>query len=454
MTATARAKASAVVIGGGFTGLSAAYELARAGVAVTVLEADDSLGGLGGGFKVAGGDPKDGGDGCVWLERFYHHWFRSDTHIIALIGELGAGDRVLFRPTRTGMYYANAFYRLSSPVDVLRFSPLGLVDRVRLGLLVLRVRTVDDWRPLEGVSVKDWLIGLAGREVYRVVWEPLMVGKFGAYADQISAVWMWNKLKLRGSSRGKGGGEELAYYRGGFQSLADLIGGAIEAHGGVIRRGTPATGLRTGEGRVTAVETPAGAIAADMVIATPALPIIAGLVDGHVPEDFTARLRRVEYLANVCLVLELDRSLSETYWLNVNDPGFPFVAVIEHTNFEPASSYAGRHIVYLSKYAPADSAIYRMSTDELKAFAIPHLQRMFPQFEPGWIKAHHAWHARYAQPIVERHYSQLCPARETPLANLFIASMAQIYPEDRGTNYAVREGRRIGRELAALPIGG
>ena len=431
---------NAVVIGGGFTGLSAAYELARAGTPVTVLEADDTLGGLGGGFKV----------GDTTLERFYHHWFRSDSHIIELIEELGAGDRVVVRPTRTGMYYANSFHRLSTPLDVLRFTPLGVVDRVRLGLLVLKARAVRDWRELEGKSVEDWLVGLAGREVYRVVWEPLMIGKFGHYAGDISAVWMWNKLKLRGGSRGKGGGEELAYFSGGFQSLADLLGAAIEAHGGVIRRATPATGLRTEGGRVTAVETAAGPVPADLVIATPALPIIAGLVAGHVPDAWARDLERIEYLANVCLVLELDRSLSETYWLNVNDPGFPFVAVIEHTNFEPASSYAGRHIVYLSKYTPCDSEIYQMTADELLAFAFPHLARMFPSFEPGWVEGHHAWRARYAQPIVARHYSTLCPPRDTPLANLFIASMAQIYPEDRGTNYAVREGRRIGRELGAM----
>ena len=437
MTAFPKA-AKAVIIGGGFTGLSAAFELARAGVAVTILEADDGLGGLGGGFKVAD----------TTLERFYHHWFRSDTHIIDLIGELGAADRVLFRPTRTGMYFANAFYRLSTPVDVLRFTPLGLVDRVRLGLLVLKVRRIQDWRPLEGISVKEWLIGLAGPEVYRVVWEPLLIGKFGEFADKISAVWMWNKLVLRGSSRSKGGGEQLAYFRGGFQSLAELIGRDVEAHGGIIRRGTPATGLVCADGRVTAVTTPHGEVPADLVIATPALPIIGHLIEGHVAPETRARFDRIEYLANVCLVLELDRSLSETYWLNVNDPGFPFVAVIEHTNFEPASSYAGRHIVYLSKYTPADSAIYQMSPDELLAFALPHLQRMFPKFEPAWVRQHHAWHARYAQPIVERHYSALRPPRETPLANLFVASMAQIYPEDRGTNYAVREGRAIGRELA------
>jgi protoporphyrinogen oxidase len=188
---------------------------------------------------------------------------------------------------------------------------------------------------------------------------------------------------------------------------------------------------------------PAGA-----VVATPALPIVADLVAPHVAGDYVDRLRRVEYLANVCLVLELDRSLSETYWLNVNDPGFPFVGVIEHTNFEPASTYGGRHIVYLSKYLPADAELYRMSDEEVLDYCVPFLRRMFPAFDRGWVLRHHVWRARYSQPVVVRHYGALVPETETPLGGLYLATMAQVYPEDRGTNYAIREGRRTGRLVA------
>jgi protoporphyrinogen oxidase len=160
-------------------------------------------------------------------------------------------------------------------------------------------------------------------------------------------------------------------------------------------------------------------------------------------------LRKVEYLANVCLVLELDRSLSETYWLNVNDPGFPFVGVIEHTNFEPAETYGGRHIVYLSKYLPETAELYQMGDAEVLEYCIPYLQRMFPEFDRSWILGSHVWRARYSQPIVARHYSNLIPSTETPVEGLYLATMAQIYPEDRGTNYAIREGRRVARTVAA-----
>ena len=429
-----------VIIGAGFTGLTAALELARRGVAVTILEAEPEVGGLAGTFDVNG----------ERLEKFYHHWFTNDRHVNELVHEMGEDDRIVYRPTRTGMYFANHIFRLSSPIDVLRFTPLPLVDRVRLGILALRARGVENWRALEDETAEEWLIRLGGERVYRVVWQPLLEGKFGPFASQVSAVWFWNKLKLRGGSRGKSGAEMLAYYRGGFAALADRLAVEITVLGGEIRLCTPARGLVVEGGVVRAVETDAGAIDADAVIATPALPIIADLVAPHAPEDWVARLRAIDYLANVCVVLELDRSLSDTYWLNVNDPGFPFVGVIEHTNFEPASTYGGRHIVYLSKYLPASAELYGMADDAVLDYCIPHLQRMFPAFDRRWVMNHHVWHARYAQPIVGKHYSRLIPDTETPIAGLYLSTMAQVYPEDRGTNYAIRDGRRVGRDVAAV----
>ena len=429
-----------VIVGAGFAGLSAALELARRGVAVTILEAEPEVGGLAGTFDVNG----------ERLEKFYHHWFTNDLHVNELVRELGEDDRIVYRPTRTGMYFANHIFRLSSPIDVLRFTPLPLVDRVRLGILALRARGVQNWRALEDETAEEWLIRLGGERVYRVVWQPLLEGKFGPFASQVSAVWFWNKLKLRGGSRGKSGAEMLAYYRGGFAALADRLAVEITVLGGEIRLCTPARGLVVEGGIARAVETDAGAIDADAVIATPALPIIADLVAPHAPEDWVARLRAIDYLANVCVVLELDRSLSDTYWLNVNDPGFPFVGVIEHTNFEPASTYGGRHIVYLSKYLPASAELYGMADDAVLDYCIPHLQRMFPAFDRRWVMNHHVWRARYAQPIVGKHYSRLIPDTETPIAGLYLSTMAQVYPEDRGTNYAIRDGRRVGRDVAAV----
>lgn len=427
-----------VVVGAGFCGLAAAYELGQRGIRVTVLEGDDGIGGLAGSFPVRG----------ARLEKFYHHWFINDVHVMWLIKNLGQTDRILLRPTRTGVYYAHNFLKLSTPFDLLRFSPLPLLDRIRLGLLALRARRVKDWRSLEDRTAADWLRELGGEQVYRIVWEPLLRGKFGDMAEEVAAVWFWNKLKLRGSSRGRGGEEQLAYYRGGFAALAETLADAVRAQGGALKTKMPVSGFRVEAGRVTGVVIPEGIVPADGVIATPALPIIADLLEPHVPGEYVERLRRIRYLANVCVVLELDRSLSDIYWLNVNDPSFPFVGVIEHTNFEPASTYAGRHIVYLSKYLSDNDMLYRMSDQEAVEFTLEHLRRMFPDLTDGWVLGAHVWRARYAQPVVERGYRRLIPDMRTPIENLFLATMAQIYPEDRGTNYAILQGRETAQVCA------
>ncbi len=427
-----------VIMGAGFCGLAAGFELSQRGIRVTILERDAEIGGLAGSFRV-----KD-----ERLEKFYHHWFTNDQHILQLVKELGTQQQVLFRPAKTGMYFANDFFKLSTPFDLLRFTPLSVIDRLRLGFLALRARRVLGWHDLEDLSAAEWLTRMGGKKVYDIVWEPLLRGKFGDVAPEISAVWFWNKLKLRGGSRGKKGEEQLAYYRGGFAALAEQLTTRIVQTGGQVRTQSPVNALVVKGGRISGVETNGEYLAADAVIATPALPLVADLLAPHVAPTYVTHLRRIRYLANVCLVLELDRKLSDTYWLNVNDPHFPFVGVIEHTNFEPVSTYAGRHIVYLSKYLPVTDPFYALADNQLLDTILPALQRMFPAFQRNWILDFHVWRARYAQPIVERRYSSLIPRHETPVAGLFISTMAQIYPEDRGTNYAIREGRKVGDLVA------
>jgi protoporphyrinogen oxidase len=438
MSGSAAQSTDVIVVGGGFTGLAAAFEMAKAGLSVTVLEAEADIGGLAAAFDV-GGEP---------LDRFYHHWFTNDVAVMDLIEELGLTARVAINPTNTGIYYANNFFRLSTPWDLLNFTPLGFLDRIRLGLLALRARHVKDWMELEDKSAREWLRELGGESVYRVVWEPLLKGKFGPYAESVSAVWFWNKLKLRGGSRGKGGEERLAYFRGGFIALARALADEFRRLGGRIVLGAPATSI-TPHGNDWIVTTTQGDHGARKVLSTTALPITADLVKDWAEPDYRRSLERIRYIGNVCLVLELDRSLSGTYWLNVNDPDFPFVGVIEHTNFERPATYGGRHIVYLSKYLPHTDRLYAMTGDEFLDYAFPFLKKMFPRLERDWIKAHHLWRARWSQPVVEQRYSRLIPSEDGPRPGLYLCSMAQIYPEDRGTNYAIRAGRAIGRRIAA-----
>lgn len=428
----------ATIVGGGFSGLSVAYELGKSGFDVTVLEADSTVGGLAGAFETDGEK----------LDRFYHHWFTNDLEVSDLIAELGLSDNVVTNPTNTGLFFANKIFRLSTPLDLLKFSALNFPDRIRLGLLALRARRVDDWMQLEHLTAAEWLRKLGGNKVYEVVWEPLLKGKFGPYAEKISAVWFWNKLKLRGGSRGKGGEERLAYLDGSFARLAEELSARIEGKGGTVRLNAPVEKITQDNDGVWHCSGAWGTVKSDIVVATTALPLIADMVQDWATPDYANSLRRIDYLGNICLVLQLDRSLSSTYWLNVNDVNFPYVGVIEHTNFQPTSKYAGRHIVYLSKYLPVTDALYQMTDEEVLSYSIPHLQKMFPKFDPSWILDNHVWRARYSQPVVEKEYSSLIPAEDGPRPGFHICSMAQIYPEDRGTNYAIREGRKLGQRLA------
>lgn len=426
-----------VIVGAGFSGLTAAYELSKNGKKVIVIEASDEVGGLASAFDVGG----------ERLDRFYHHWFTNDLEVMELIDELGLMDKVQINPTNTGIYYANNFFKLSTPWDLLRFSPLGFIDRIRLGLLTLRARRVRKWQILEKKSAKEWLCQLGGENVYKIVWEPLLKGKFGPYAEQVSAVWFWNKLKLRGGSRGSRGEERLAYLSGGFVVLAESLASKINKLGSKILLKTPVHSIHREDENLWSARAGDMVIKSKKILVTTALPIIANLVKDWASNEQVNILKRIKYLGNVCLVLELDRSLSSTYWLNVNDPSFPFVGVIEHTNFEHPRNYGGKHIVYLSKYLPVTDPLYSMSADVFFEYTYTYLKKMFPDLDKSWVKKYHLWKAEWSQPVVERDYGSLIPSQELMGSGFFICSMAQIYPEDRGTNYAIREGRKTAKKM-------
>jgi protoporphyrinogen oxidase len=428
-----------VIVGAGFAGLTAAYELSKRRLKVIVIEADATPGGLAGTFEFSDG---------VRLEKFYHHWFNNDVHVPELVKDLGMEGDVITMPSRTGMYLNGRIWKLSTPLDLLRFRALSFTDRIRLGLLVLQVRRVRDWRAIEHLSIREWLEPLCGKSVYKVVWEPLVTSKFSLYAEHVSAVWMWKKLVLRGSTRSEGGGEELAYFKGGFGRLAEALVAAIVKAGGVVRYSQRVLEACVDGGRVIALKTDSGMVQGCQFLFTPAFSIIADMFQNAAQPLWLQKLRRVRYLGNICLVMRLKRSLSDTYWLNVNDPGFPFVGVIEHTNFDTSDSYKGSHIAYLSRYISPDDPAWAYGEEEYVEFALAHLERMFPAFDRSWLIDRRLWRAEFAQPVAERGYSRYVPGRETPFPNATISTMAHIYPEDRGTNYAIREGRAVAEEIA------
>lgn len=431
-------KYDVVIVGAGFTGLTAAYMLSKKGKRVHVIEADHTPGGLAGTFEFSDG---------VKVEKFYHHWFNNDHYVPELVKELGMDGEVILLPSRTGMYFNGRIWRLSTPLDLLKFKALSFIDRIRLGLLVFKVRKIKDWKTIEHLSIREWLQPLCGKIVYKVVWEPLIVAKFSVFSEAVNAVWMWKKLVLRGSTRNDKGKEELAYFKGGFGRLAEALVSAIEMNGGTVSFGCSVTGVEYHGSQMTSLVTKKGVISGEQFLFTPSLPIIADILENTCDLKWIETLRRVKYLGNICLVLRMKHSLSQTYWLNVNDPGFPFVGVIEHTNFDSPENYKGTHISYLSRYLAVDDPVWSYSDEDYFEFAFSYLKRMFPNIETSWVVDYKVWRSPHAQPITERHYSDYVPRSHTPFQNAWISTMAQIYPEDRGTNYAIRDARRVSELL-------
>jgi len=428
------------IVGGGMTGLSAADTLSQAGHTVTVYEEQPTLGGLAGSFQVNG----------AMLEKFYHHLFTSDQHMADLIARLGLGERLEWLPTSNVYYAAQQYYRLSTPLDLLRFSRVPFVDRLRLGIMTLRTRTIRDWRPLEQLTARDWLMSMAGERAYHAVWEPLLRGKFGRHSDEVSAVWMWNKLKLRGSSRGEAQEERLGYLRGGFGQALTVWEAVLRERGVRFLLSTPAREVGLAAGHVAGVASDGGFEPYDAVLVTTAPAILAQLAP-DLPPAYRERLNAIEYLANVCLVMQVDRSLSSAYWLNVGDPSIPFTGLIEHTNMQRPEEYGGAHLVYLSRYLDPADPYFAMTADALLDAYLPRLQEMFRGFDRSWVLRTWAWRERYTQPVIVRNYSALLPPFRTPVEGLWLGCMAQVYPEDRGMNYAVGYGERVAQEMMVQP---
>jgi protoporphyrinogen oxidase len=347
-------------------------------------------------------------------------------------------------------------WKFTSPVDLLRFSPLPLLDRARLGLMTLRLQKRKEWHSLEKVTATDWLKQHAGQKGYEVIFEPMLRGKFGAFHDQISMSWLWNKFALRTASRGKGiigrFKEQLAYPIGSFGEVFDTLAERIRAQGGSVHINAEVKRAVVEDGRCVGLEVGVDGNAPelrryDMVLSTVpsyAMPFVAP----DLPESYVAQLTNKTYLAAVLVILVLDQPLSKHYWTYVGDRTIPFLGIIEHTNFIPAEHYGGGHIVYLTNYLERDSRMYQMTAEELYREYLPHLKRINPAFDESWVTEYHHHKVDAAQPIVTPGYADTIPDHRTPIAGLYLANTTQIYPEDRGTNYSVRMGRQVAALMA------
>lgn len=441
------------IIGGGFAGMTAAYELGKKGYQTFLFERMPELGGLAGTFPIAG----------TRLERGYHHWFTSDTHIVDQMGELGLGDRVQWIQSRTGWFENGKIWSMVSPTDLLRLGVLPFQDRLRLGLVVFYLTYLQSNRAnltkYEKITAHDWWTKYGGANAWDKVWNPLFKGKFGAEAENIPMLYHWFKMVLRIGSRKNLAKEVLGYPRGSFQVLIDALEQAIKKQGGKFYLGTTiqrivvengsACGLQIAPDEVSQAaqrELAGGTSYAsfDRIICT--APSFATLkMVSELSAGYVAKMTAAKYMAAVLLILKMKQSMTPIYWMNIADRTIPFVATIEHTNFIPPQVYNGKRVMYVSNYLDPSSPYFQMSREELFEAYMPHLKKINPNFTPDWVEE--MWHFKEAaaQPIIPLNYSRLIPELRTPLRNLYLANTTQIYPEDRGTNYSVRLGQDIAR---------
>lgn len=417
------------IIGAGFTGLSAAYEFVKQGNDVTIFEKDALPGGLAIGYQEKGWD---------WtMEAFYHHWFTNDHAILNLAKELDFP--VIIKRPKTSHLVDGNILQLDSPQTLLTFKELSPRERVQMALSLAPLRFNPFWKPLEKYTATGYLKKTVGEKAYKILWEPLLVGKFGKYADSISLAWFWARFAKRTT--------KLAYPQGGFLRFAQKVAEAIEKKGGNIFYDTEITKLEsTGTPQITFTkkgETKAKTESFDKVIVT--LPSFAFIkLAPQLPDAYKNSLMQLKGLGAITLLLRLSKPFlsDNTYWLSICDTKAPILAVVEHTNFMDSSHYNNEHIVYLGHYIPREHPYFKMDEKELLKTFDPFLKKLNPEYKKNLIGVK-KFAVPFAQPIIPTNYSKMIPPLTTPLPNVYLANMQQVYPWDRGTTYAVELGIKV-----------
>lgn len=422
------------IIGAGFGGMAAAWDLRRAGHDVVIYEAADFVGGLASGFKEPGWE---------WsVEKFYHHWFASDKEMLKMIGELGLRERVIFPRPYTVIYQNGSFYPFDSmfsniPLFILRFYPLQIF---RIGLVGLYLRLTNNWRSLEKHTADEWMLKYAGETIYNRMWRPLLVSKFSEqYYKQVNMAWLWARLKARTT--------RLGTFEGGFQRFADLFAERLRGMGVEIRLGAKVESIKRNADLGLSVKSESGDEVYDQVLVTTSPALMARLCP-ELPESYLKGLLELKSMGAVVMVAALKHQLSEQgyYWFNLpKEQGFPMLALVEHTNFVPADKFGGDHIIYAGDYLVPGHEYFRLSEAELLERFAPAFKRVNPAFEAEWVRKVWVFKTNYAQPVPLVNHSKNIPPLETPVEGLYFASMSQVYPWDRGTNFAVEIGRRAAR---------
>lgn len=398
-------KKNIVIIGGGLGGLILGYKLVKKGYQVTIFEKEKYLGGLLGGFKIGGNN----------LEKTYHHFFKTDTDLIELIKEIGLGNKIGWHKSLTGLFWKNKIYPFLTAIDLLKFKPLNVVDKFRMGLVAIFLKYDKNWQKYEKITADIWMKKAIGKRAYEVVWEPLLRGKFNDIYKQISMAWLWARIHTRGNSKNIKGEEILGYLDGGFQTLIEKLENNIKRGGGKIFLGKEIIDLKQLEKDY------------DLIIDT-------------------RPIKKVNYLGAIDVVFSTKQYLSPYYWHNINDVDSPFIALIQHTNLIDKSNYNNKHIYYLGAYLSQNHKYFNWTDKKIEKEFLDYLKKIFPKFDTKQIEEIKTFKFKYAQHIVDTKYSQKIPPYK--ISNkIWQSNFAQIYPQDRGMNFAVKEAKKMAKMI-------
>jgi len=385
------------IIGGGIGGLVAGYELIKKGYKVTVFEKEKKIGGLLADFKMEGEN----------LEKVYHHIFKTDKEIIDLIEELGLQNKLKWYKSTVGLYYNGKIYPFLGAIDLLKFGELELVDKFRLGLIYLWLKFDNGWEKYEDITATDWMKRWAGEKAYKVIWEPLLKGKFHKYYKKVSMAWLWARIHTRGGSKNKKGEEVLGYLDGGFGEIIKKLLKKIK----IINK--EIVNVKELEREF------------DLIIDT-------------------RPIESVDYIGAVDLVFSSNQNLSKYYWHNINDLESPFLVMVEHNNLLKNGGYNGKNIYYLGTYVPQDHKYFKNSDEKIEKEWFDYLKKIKPEFDEKQVLEKKIFRMKNAQHIVSRNYK--VPSYKVG-EKTYRLNFAQIYPEDRGINFAVKEAKKLVREI-------
>jgi len=412
------------ILGGGITGLTAAYYLAKKNHQITIFEKEKVLGGLAAGFKE---------DNWNWyLERAYHHLFANDYDILNFAKEIDF-DKIYFKkPITSSLFIVNKkllSYPLDTPLDLLKFPLLGLIDKLRAGLIIIFLKLSPFLPMYKKMTSEKFLKKSMGIKVWNTLWQQLFRGKFGKYAGIISSSFIWARIKKRTKS--------LGYIEGGFQTFINFIENKLkDLQVNVL------TGYEIKEIKKRGEQFVINGEVYDKVISTLPTPVLSKLTSDVFPKEYLSHFNKLKYLHAITLILETDKPiLDKTYWLNICTEKIPFMILAQHTNFADKKNYNNNHLAYIGWYVDGDSKLLKMSKEEILNLVKPYLNKI--QNSEFRIQNSFLFKAPFAQPIFDKDFEENKPDFITPNKNFFIANLDMTYPYDRGTNYAVKLGKQV-----------